>query len=237
MKFILCDDNPAFMQELLHQIEHYCAVKDWICRHACYPSTSQMLLADLSDADVVFLDVDMPHINGIEAARQLRSLYPRLIIVFVTAYIEYAPEGYCVDAFRYLLKQNLPEMLPLCLDAIWEKLYTSEESLLLPCENRSLPFRLRDILYFEGTSQRHVLVHTLSKTDPLPIRGRLADYEAQLSDKGFLRIQKSFLVNMLHIDQIRNYHASLRSGQSLKVTQQNYAAVKKSYVLWKGRQL
>ena len=76
MKIVLCDDNAAFMKELLNAIEHYCALKDWPCSHCCYPSTTQLLAANLTDVQVVFLDVDMPEINGITAARQLRERYP-----------------------------------------------------------------------------------------------------------------------------------------------------------------
>ena len=237
MKFVLCDDHRPFMQELLDALEHYCSIKDWTFTHRCYHSTAHMLAADLSDVQVVFLDVDMPEINGIEAARTLRARYPDIIIVFVTAYIEYAPAGYSVEAFRYLLKQNYREMLPDCLDAVWEKLYVGNQSLSILHRGQPMQIRLRDILYFEGTAQRHVLIHTSISAEALEIAGRLADYEKQMKDKGFLRIQKSYLVNMFHIRSLRNYKAILSDGQSLKVSQQNYAEVRKTYVLWKGRQL
>ena len=58
----------------------------------------------------------MLDLNGLEVAKTLRSKYPNIVLVFVTAFIEYAPVGYCVSAFRYLLKQKLDSDLLMVMD-------------------------------------------------------------------------------------------------------------------------
>ena len=87
--------------------------------------------ADLSAADTLFLDIDMPGIDGITAGRELRGRYPDLIIVYVTGYVQYARDGYSVAAFRYLLKDSLDEELPDCLRDIQQKLYAQQESIVI----------------------------------------------------------------------------------------------------------
>lgn len=238
MNIVSCDDSPEFLKELHAAIEQHCAMKDWAFHCQAFQRPEELLAADLSAVQTLFLDIDMPGINGLETAHRLRERYPELIIVFVTGFIEYAPAGYDVDAFRYLLKSDFEARLPRCLEDIWDKLYVRQESIRLTQAGRSVKMRLKDILYIEGTPQRHVLVHSIAHPGtPLECLGMLADYEEKLSGKGFLRIQKSFLVNMCHIDDIRSYSAILDNGEELKVSRRNYASICKQFLLWEGQNL
>lgn len=197
MNVVLCDDNHAFMKELGLAIEKHCALRDWSCCHSCFHHAKDLLHTDLSSVHVVFLDIDMPDMNGLELARRLRRMHPDLVIVFVTAYIEYAPAGYHVDAFRYLLKSRLQTELPHCLDSVWDKLFCIQDSIQIQLVDRtSICIRVQDILFFEGTPCRHVLLHTTTSPTSLECIGKLSDYEKATASKGFLRIQKSYLVNM-----------------------------------------
>ena len=67
--------------------------------------------------------------------------------------------------------------------------------------------------------------------------GLLSELEGQLAGAGFLRIQRSYLVNMAHIEKITNYYAYLSTGEALKVSVQNYREVCRQFLLWKGRHL
>jgi DNA-binding LytR/AlgR family response regulator len=233
MNFVLCDDNPVYLEILYRNLEDYCAKKDWLCTCTRYQSPSDLLAADLSSVQVIFLDIDMPEMNGLRVARQLRTRYDELLIVFVTNFIEYAPEGYTVDAFRYLLKGNIGSQLPSCLDDIWKKLYVNQESIRVHSIDGFIPVTLKDILYIEGTPQRHVLLH---RNKPMPgtieCIGNLSDFESTLEGKGFLRIQKSFLANIYHIHDIRNYTAFLDNQEKLSVSRSNYAKICEQYLLW-----
>lgn len=238
MNIALCDDNPAFLRQLRNAIMDTCAAKDWPCSCTCYSTPRDLLSANLSSTQVLFLDVDMPGINGLETARLLRKTYRDLIIVFVTGFIEYAPAGYDVAAFRYLLKPELNTKLAQCMRDLWDSLYTSHETIRVQLLDHDAKIRVSDILYIEGTSQRHTLLHTTTAPDtPLVCRGLLAEYESQLSDKGFLRIQRSYLVNMAHMEDIRNYNAILDNGTTLRVSRSSYGKICEQYVLWEGEHL
>lgn len=116
MKIVIIDDEPAMANYLCQQISLCCAKRDWV--HDCYVFTSSedLLHMDLSEINVAFLDIDMPKINGLQIAKELRKRYPEMIIIFVTSWIKYAPEGYEVNALRYLMKDRLPRELDSCLD-------------------------------------------------------------------------------------------------------------------------
>ena len=101
--------------------------------------------------------------------------------------------------------------------------------------DRTLELAIKNILYVEGTSHRSVFLHLVKERDAIECVGKLSDYEVRLSDNGFLRLQKSYLANMEHIVKIRNYIATLRDGTELKVSERQYAQVKKQFLMWRGR--
>ncbi len=236
MRIVICDDNHAYAMLLYNKIIDCFAKIDKLCTCEIFNCPQNLLDADLTTAHIVFLDVDMPDINGIDTAKKLRTVYPNIFIVFVTAWIEYAPAGYHVNAFRYLLKQRLGNELPACLDEIREKLSQSQERIQL--QSRSSPFEidLNDILYFEGSSYRMVRLHTIDGRI-IEFRGKLLDIEESLSTKGFLRIQNSFIVNMHHLLQIKSYKAYMKDGTTLKTAERNYAKICEHFLIWKGQQL
>ena len=237
MNIAICDDERNFAKMLKDYISEYAAIHDFTNHVELYFSPTQLLRADLSKCDVVFLDIEMPGIDGIETARQLRQQYDELLLVFITGWIKYAPDGYRVNAFRYLLKKSLPEDLWLCLDEIQEKLFENTECISLRNKERELEIPLKNIVYFEGTRQKNVLVYLKHELTPIECYGKISEMDELLQEKGFLRIQKSFLVNMAYIEKIRNYKARLRNGTELKVSERQYQSVNQQYLIWRGHML
>lgn len=235
MNIVVCDDEALFVDRLEREIKLYIAKKDLTCQIRKFRRSRDLLAADLSDCHVLFLDIDMPEINGIDTARELRQNYPDLILIFVTGWIEYAPAGYRVNAFRYLLKKQLPEELWSCLDEVREKLAENAETILVHTRDCNLEVAVRSILYFEGTPRRSVLLYLKQPSAPIECSGKLADYEADLAEKGFLRLQKSYLANMDNIVKIRNYQAVLQNGVALKVSERQYAQVCQKFLMWRKR--
>lgn len=236
MRIIICDDNYSYATLLHDKIIDYFAKIDKICVCEVFCNPQMLLKADLSTAHVIFLDVDMPELNGIETARKLRESYPDIFIVFITVWIEYAPDGYYVNAFRYLLKQRLESELPMCLEAIRDKLSKSQEHLQFQGSTAPFEIALHDILYFEGSSYRMVRLHTIGG-NILEFRGKLADIEKSMSTKGFLRIQNSFIVNMQYLIKIKGYQAHMKDGTTLKTATRNYAEICNRFLIWKGQRL
>lgn len=107
MNIAICDDERNFAKMLKDYISEYAALHDFTNHVELYFSPTQLLQADLSKIRHCFLDIEMPGIDGIETARQLRQQYDELLLVFITGWIKYAPDGYRVNAFRYLLKKSL----------------------------------------------------------------------------------------------------------------------------------
>lgn len=237
MNIVVCDDNTVFAEALVREIRRYAGIKDICIKIKKYQLPEHFLAENISEYDAVFLDIEMPQINGLDVARQLRKKYPELVIVFITSFIEYAPAGYRVNAFRYLLKKNLSEELWPCLDEIQEKIHEDSKMLTLHTKERTVEVAVKNVLYFEGTAKRIVLAHLEQSNEAISCIGKLADYDEQLAELGFLRIQKSYLVNMDNIIKIKNYMAVLRDGTELKVSERQYSEVCKKFLMWRSRVL
>ena len=235
MKIMICDDNAAFCDLFSRMLEEQFTARDWPCDYGVLTSGAALLSADMTDVAVVFLDIDMPGVDGMETARRLREKSKDLLIVFVTAFPQYALEGYNVEALRYLLKDDLAGQLVPCVDAILEKLSDHRKYIKVQTPDRFLTVSLEDIVYYEGTVSRRVLLH-VREGEPIECMGRIGDYEARLACDDFLRIQRSFLVNMQYIEDIRNYWATLTGGETLAVSRKDYSAITRKYVTWKVRQ-
>lgn len=237
MKIAICDDVLEFGYELKCKVEGICAKNDWPLEYSVFTSPRVMLAEELSSYQVVFMDIDMPGINGLEAARELRAKYPDVILVFVTAFIEYAPAGYHVEAFRYLLKQQIEDDLPHVMEDIYHRLHDSSDTISVERKSGLALIPLKKIMYLEGTPNRMVLFHLDYDSRPIEAIGKLADYEQRLEGKGFLRLQKSFIANMSQISKIRSYQVILRNGVTLKASEKYYKQVHASFLQWKGQYL
>ena len=140
-----------------------------------------------------------------------------------------------VRAFRYLLKRDMERMLPSCLDAVLAE--HSRECRTLPIRQgrRETEVPLDQIYYLESDLRKiNVYGETLHK--PLcSYYGKLTDLPASLQEDGFLRVGRSFVVNMRYIRQISNYKVMLQNGVELGVSRNGYAAIRGAYLEWKGQ--
>ena len=106
MNLLVCDDDRQDLDRITALLAGPCQEVGAKLMATTRPEE----LEDLSCFDLAFLDIDMKEMNGLTLARRLRAARPDAVIVFITNFVQYAPEGYEVQAFRYLLKPALEEM-------------------------------------------------------------------------------------------------------------------------------
>ncbi len=240
IKIVLCDDSQHFLTTLRSKIRE--VLDDHKMDAVIYSFGNAESIPDqtLSSADIFFLDIDFSgrEYTGIDIARKIRTLNKDSMIVFVTNFIEYAPAGYEVQAFRYALKNEIHLKLEQYLLQTVSKLKSEVETLQVSVAGETITIPLPDILYIE--SQGHAAIIQVSKVGTKAVKSyklyaSLTSLEQQLSPQGFLRIQKSFLVNMRRMTKFQCTEAVLDNGTVLPVSEKNYAEQKKQYLLWKGR--
>lgn len=230
---VLCDDDPEFMHtfagdviSVFDKLNLKVAVESF-CRADDIP------VEKLVSCDMAFLDIDFEEevANGIDIARKLRVYNRRALVFFVTNFIDYAPAGYEVRAFRYILKRDRGDVLERYIMQAIEQLADGQEYLRLSGSDEAVDIPLDAISYIEVMGH-FVSVHTEYGSYKLP--AALSNLEEQLGECGFLRVHNSYLVNMQYIAKYRSRECLLTDGTMLPVSERNYSAQKQKYLLWKG---
>ncbi len=144
--------------------------------------------------DIVFMDIAMPEMSGLETAEKYRDYCPEGILIFLTAYDEYMKAGYKVNAFRYIGKQDDPQEFSEAVKSAVLALQEKEKMKLQLVNGGDIFVALDDIVYIEAQA-RSVLLHT-KDGEILPIRSKISDLTELLETKGFYLIHRAYLVNM-----------------------------------------
>lgn len=173
----------------------------------------------------------MDGMDGLEAARQIKTEYPKVHIVLVTAYVNYALDGYKVKASRFLLKDDLEKTLPECMDDILKEIQQEERVVEFNFVEGNVPIRIDDIIYIETSRHKNIFY---TKNQTFSIYRKMDELERDLKGMGFVRIHQSFLINMKYIGKISSYVMTLTTGKQISVPKSRYPDVKRQYTLFKG---
>lgn len=189
----IVDDETMFrvltrkkLEEVMKKIPFSFEIYEYNCGAA--------FLKDRTVFDIVFMDIAMPELSGLETAEKYREYSPNGILIFLTAYEEYMKEGYKVNAFRYLGKQDDPQDFFEAVKSAVLLLQTKEKMKLQLVNGGDIFVALEDIVYMEAQA-RSVLMHTKDK-EILPIRSKISDLTEILEKKGFYLVHRAYLVNM-----------------------------------------
>ncbi|MDE7277791.1 MAG: LytTR family DNA-binding domain-containing protein [Lachnospiraceae bacterium] len=234
LRIAICDDEQFYREKIRMLLERYFEKSDLQYELAAFASGEDFLKARENRVkyDIVFMDISMEELDGMQTAQQIRAFHSDTEIVFVTAFLDYALEGYKVNAIRYILKDTLDGAVVECMDAILQKRKAAQVKFSFMEGERKL--YTENILYVESRKHKSVFFYMETEIVTYQIYEKLDSIEEKLSGCGFLRIHKSYLVNLKHIRKISNYVAVLSTGEELPVPRLRYQAVKEAFVEYKG---
>lgn len=237
LKIIICEDDPRFLNYLYNKIKDYFKEMDIIKYDInCFNSVEELIKTNVQNINIIFLDVQFQSMNGIEAAKILRKQSKEFILVFVTAFIKYAPAGYKVNAFRYILKEQAEKTLEETLkeSLIMLDLYKNQVTFKFIGFDFPIKVYTNNIIYIE--SELHKVKFRLVDSDEyLRIYEKLDTIEKELPVEEFVRIHQSYLVNLQYIINAKNYIAQLKYNIELPISQKLFPSVKNKLFLYKGR--
>lgn len=238
LNIAICDDEKYFRNEIRGILEKYLSAEGIVCSIDDFASGEELtdLGIEMQKYDIVFLDINMDQMDGIDAARKIREKSKDIFIVFVTAYIDYTIEGYKVDAFRYILKNNnmLEGSIEECLDSIRERMAYEVEQREFDFSEGRRTVSLERILFVESNLHRlifHIMEDSLKQ---YTVYKTLDEMEKEFEGKGFIRIHQSYLVNVQHVNSISRYYLILDNGTRLSIPRARYNEVQKLIAEYKG---
>ncbi len=200
IKCITIDDEPLALKQMSSYIEKTPFLE---LVAACKSAFEAMELIQKKDVDLLFVDINMPDLNGLDF---VKSLEKKLLVVFTTAYSEYALEGFKVDAIDYLLKPiGYPDFLKAAQKAekylgsskVQEKLNADEEHLFIKSEYKIIRINLADIKYIEGMRE-YVRIHLLNAKPVMSLLS-MKSIEQKLPQNRFMRVHRSYIVNLKQV--------------------------------------
>lgn len=207
MQAAIVDDSSLDRDNLVRYIDEYAKSHDVDIEPIALPDATSFLREDSSQFSLVFFDIDMPGISGMEAARLLRSVNPDITIVFVTSMPQYALEGYEVEAADYLVKPiSYPTFSLKLTRALARVQERSEQSLVIKAADGMVILPVHDVLYIESHGH-YLMYHTAYET--YRTRETMTACEKKLESSGFARCNSYYLVNLKQVKAI--------SGSSVKV--------------------
>lgn len=212
VKILICDDDQTFAQSMFKRILSLPAYSSKSMKLSCLTDIAEMSADTIAQYDILFLDIDLGKESGIDLARKMRKMNPEAVLIFVTNFSEYAPEGYEVDAFRYLAKSELEKKLPTYFEDALAMCRTRQRKVEILCEGESVPIPVQSLAWIESQGREQYLHLVGGCREQLITRLTMAQLEDLLVPHGFLRIHKSYLVNKLTIRMDGSYSTS---GNSL----------------------
>lgn len=239
LKIAVCDDEIVFGKKLMEYIGAYMDQKKIAHEIQFFHSGKEFtsLEEKMQEYAIVFLDINMEEMDGIETAKCLRVYCPNTFLVFVTAFIHYTLEGYKVEAIRYILKDasTFEQSMQECLDAILKKMNLKNHGNIFEFVEGKKEISMDQIYYIE--SNLHKLSFWLDEGQgkkEYTLYGTLNEWEKKLQDARWIRVHQSFLINMQYLFNVRNYLAELTDGSTLPVSKARYKMVRDRFAEYMG---
>ena len=219
----ICDDDELIRKRVERMLDGYEAGRTCrpTLRHFC---SGQELLEFEGEMDALLLDIDMPEMDGIEAAHHLNKRGITYKIIMLTSKVERFKETFQIGAFRFVTKPIMEDELFRAIDDVRERMIGRKEMILY--SNRAqVSVQQRDIFYVmaEGTRTIVFTKHTSYRSEQ-----SLEQWEQELEEKMFFRTHRSFIVNLGKIESL-DKEIILLSGEKIPVSKRKRREVEAAY--------
>ncbi len=169
--------------------------------------------------NLLFLDIDMPNITGLDIARKLRMKNIETEVIFVTNKDELVYDTFKYDPFRFIRKSRFDSEIEEALQSFVKKVNHEKVSIFLFTENGKKPVKVLDIMYIEVQSHK-LTVHMSNSI--ISANGNLNEVESKIRKYGFIRIHKSYLVNYRAISFIHQKEVIIDDGTALPLSRRKF---------------
>lgn len=221
LKIAIVDDDNACLEQEAAYTARYAKEKQLQIETSIFHSGMELMKQLSNRFDIIFLDIEMDGMDGIETAREIRKAGSDAVIVFITNMAQYAINGYEVGALDYVLKPVTYYSFSVRMDRAVLRVDKREpKELLLNLQDGVRRLRTDEIHYVE-VQNRLLQYHT--EHGIFQVRGTLQAAEAQLKSEHFVRCNHWYLVNLKYVSEIRK-NLVVVAGNELEISRRNKTA-------------
>ncbi len=231
LKIAICDDEEIILKKIekslkieLENLKIKYELKSFV------KGETLLKYQNIDDFDILFLDIELKTINGIDIAHILRNNGYENTIVFVTSFADYSIIAYKVNAFRFILKDKLETELSECIKNLVVKLGLKKISF------DDVMIDIKDIVYIESIKHQ-VIIHFING-DEYRVYDTLDNVEKKINSSNLIRIRKSYLVNIIYIKNIKCYTVTIldkdNSEFEINIPKDKYGKIKNKICMKKS---
>lgn len=223
-RVVFCDDEVKILEDLSTKIKKEFEKLDF--EIDLYTTENSMELLDhlkKNCVDILFLDIDMPMISGMDVAETLLNNETKTLLVFVTSQDALVYKSFKYHPFGFIRKTHFDEEISGVVEGLIEEIKQGSDTFLFKTNDSINRIKLQDILYFESESN-YLNLHTLDTI--YKFRSTISSIEKELSVKGFIRTHKGLLVNQEHIFSVKADNVVLDNDAVLPIGRTNRDAIK-----------
>ena len=226
IEIAVCDDEEIIIERIADLIKK----QNMGCHIESFQAGNELLSAKRR-FDLIFLDIQMDGINGMETAKAVREYDRKAVIIFVTAVKEYVFDAFDVGAFHYILKpiqeQKFTEVFENAVREIQERQIQKETpALFLKTKNKSYTFNQSEVIFIESKNRKAV-IHTTKTT--LEVYAVMKKLQQELGNS-FYRCHRGYLVNMEHITEYSSDMIEMDNGERVYLAKEKYQEFVKVYM-------
>lgn len=226
----ICDDDAATTSLIEKYITQYTDKQNISCSCDVFFDGTTLLnhISQGTFYDLIYLDIEMKYMNGIDTATQLRALSIPSLIIYVSSYEQYWKELFSTEPFRYIQKPINENKFIECFIAAYKRICEKIEYFTYNFNKSITKIPLNHISYFES-QYRVVHIHTMNGCQfNSKFYGKINDIEKNLSTSNhrFIRIHQSFLVNFDYIRSINFTTVTMADGTILQISEERQKKVR-----------
>ncbi len=224
----ICDDNSNELQHIQHIILQESKDLRVIPETYLYMDGKKavdLICSKKEEFDILFLDIDMPEITGLEAAKKIRDAQIEIILIFISAHEQYVFDSFQYQPFRYIRKRRMEQEIYFALKEAFATLGDKrKEMLIVRAEDSEVKIYLKDIMYCETESRKLRLYMSDGKS--YLIRKTIKEFYNQLNNKNFIKIHSGCIVNVKYISGYSGFDITLDNDEHLIVSRARMKEVK-----------
>jgi len=238
IRIAICDDDKRHGAVLEKTVSLFLADNKINAEITLYDH-SRNLCFDVGEGiyyDLLLSDIEMPDMDGMELAKNVKKYLPNIMIIFITGYVKYAVDAYELSVFRYIPKSELNKRLHHALaDAFGMLQIQADRYYTIQTPTRYEKIPLQTILYIHREGKNSLITHIDNQTTK--VRKSLAQVYEELDSEDFIYVGRGDIVNIIYIMSLKSGILELKNGERIPISQSNLNEVKERLTEFWGNKI